>query len=329
MTYRILTLDGGGVRGMFTATLLSRLQEAARARGRDFLGDIDLFAGTSTGAVLALGLAKGLSPESLAGLYRDHAREVFQTSLVREITSVHGLLGAQYSSAPLAALLEERLGATTTLGALPRRVLVPAFNLDNLGAHGRPRSWAAKFFHNFPGPDSDGAELAVDVALRSSAAPTFFPPYQGYIDGGVVVNNPSMAALVQALDRDTGGQRLEDVRLLSVSAGFSSQFVPELRAESGVLWWARSLVELMVNGAGDIADYECAHLLGDQYHRLTGSLPSDIGLADVDALGTLGERAHEVSLEPALDWLEEHFWSGTDSRAPGRRPASDDALAAH
>ena len=79
--------------------------------------------------------------------------------------------------------------------------------MEDLSARDRAdpskRHWKPKFFHNLErGGSKDGGELVVDVALRTSAAPTYFPSYQGYVDGGVVANNPTMAALAQALDTD-------------------------------------------------------------------------------------------------------------------------------
>ena len=87
-------------------------------------------------------------------------------------------------------------------------VLIPSFQLDNQAPHAGQRQWKPKFFHNYPGPDSDGAELVVDVAMRTSAAPIYFPTYQSYIDGGVVANDPSMAALAHRNCR-AGDERQE------------------------------------------------------------------------------------------------------------------------
>jgi len=153
--YRILAIDGGGVRGVFAARILDRLQQET-----GFLDRTDLLAGTSTGGILALGLASGLAPARMAKLYLDHSREIFAASLVRKVATVDGVLGARYDNAALRKVARYVFG-DRKLGDLGKRVLIPTFDLDNgdgpvpLPA-GALRTWKPKFFHNFPGEDSDG-----------------------------------------------------------------------------------------------------------------------------------------------------------------------------
>ncbi len=201
-SYRILSVDGGGIRGLYAAVLLDRLVQQVPA----FLDGVDLLAGTSTGGIIVLALARGLRPADLVQFYKDKAGIIFDDSWTEALRDMARLVGAEYDNKNLQEILTGVFG-TTTLQQLNKRVLVPAFELDNQALPGQVRTWKPKFFHNFPGPDSDGQEVTVDVALRTSAAPTYFPVYQSYIDGGVVANNPSMAALAQAIDANTGKQR--------------------------------------------------------------------------------------------------------------------------
>jgi len=187
--YRILSVDGGGIRGLYAAVLLDRLTLEVPT----LVDRVDLVAGTSTGGIIALGLAHGLAPADLVALYRDRAKEIFDDSWLDDLKDLGGLTGADYDNENLKKLLGEIFGKRTTLKQLKKRVLVPTFDLDNESPAPGKRMWKPKFFHNYPGPDSDGEELVVDVALRTSAAPTYFPTYQGYIDGAVVANNPAMA----------------------------------------------------------------------------------------------------------------------------------------
>src|SRR3989442_12148843 len=213
--YRILSVDGGGIRGLYAAVLLDRLTREVPT----LVDRVDLVAGTSTGGIIALGLAHGLAPADLVALYRDRATEIFDDSWRDDLKHLAGLTGADYDSEQLKALLEDVFGKKTRLKQLKKRLLVPTFDLANESQDPGKRMWKPKFFHNYPGPDSDGAELVVDVALRTSAAPTYFPTYQGYIDGAVVANNPAMAALAQALDAGTGKQALRDGRPFALGAG--------------------------------------------------------------------------------------------------------------
>jgi len=194
MTYRILAFDGGGVRGVYTAVLLQRLSTEVPG----FINSVDLLAGTSTGGIIALGLASGRTPIELVSLYRDNAAKIFDSSWLHQLADLHGVSGAEYDNTNLAQILKELFGSLR-LGQLSKKVLVPSFQLDNQEPQAGKRKWKPKFFHNYPGPDSDGSELVVDVALRTSAAPVYFPTYQVYVDGGVAANDPSMAALARSI----------------------------------------------------------------------------------------------------------------------------------
>ena len=302
MAYHILSIDGGGIRGLLTAVLLERLVAAVPG----FLNRIDLFAGTSTGGIIILGLAKGLSPTDLVALYRDNAQRVFDDSWLHTLRDLWGLIGAKYENAGLQKILEGLLG-NATLADLPKRVLVPTFDLDNHGEKGQPRMWKPKFFHNFPGPDSDGQERVVDVAMRTSAAPTYFPVYQRYIDGGVMANNPSMAAVAQALDPGTGNQALADLRLFALGTGDNPTFIDGKNLDWGIKQWARTIVSLMIDGTMGVADYQCARLLGIHYFRLAPPLEQPISLDAKDKTAELIAIAQAVELGPTIDWLQNSF----------------------
>ncbi|MCA9668538.1 MAG: patatin-like phospholipase family protein [Myxococcales bacterium] len=293
--YRILSLDGGGVRGVYTAVLLKRLE--ARAPG--FLASIDLFAGTSTGGIIALALAFGLTPDDLIELYHDNAEAIFADSIADDMRDLGKLLGADYDQGPLRKLLEERFG-DKVLGDLVKRVLISAFDLDP-GEDQPERVWQPRFFHNYPpapGKPDDRTARIVDVALATSAAPTFFPSYRGYVDGGVAANNPSMCALAQALDKHTGKQKLEDIRLLSLSTGVDPRVVTGDTLDWGYVQWAPVLVHMMIEGPMQTAHYQCKRLLGETgYRRVAPLLPRAIGLDGAKHVADLIEYANDVDLD--------------------------------
>jgi hypothetical protein len=196
-----------------------------------------------------------------------------------------------------------------TLGQLPRRVLVSSFDLDNdpVRDPDETRTWKPKFFHNYPGSGSDAAQKIVDVALRTANAPTYFPIYQGYIDGGVVANNPSMCALAQALDEGTGGQHLGDIALLSISTGSYPKYLTSQDGDWGWAQWARPIIEIMFEGSVGVADYQCQRLLGIRYQRLNPILPAPISMDAVDQIPTLVQIAQSVNLEKTIIWLSRYF----------------------
>jgi len=302
-TYRILALDGGGIRGLYTAVLLNRLE----AQVPGFTGRVNLLAGTSTGGILALGLAKGMSPQALIDLYQDNGGAIFSRTLWHEIRDLGDLAGAKYDNKNLVRIIQSAFGSGTLNDLLPRHVLIPSFDLDNLAAAPAPRMWKPKFFHNFKGSDSDGAEKIADVALRTSAAPTYFPVHQGYVDGGVVANNPSMAALAQAIDASTGGQQLGDLRLFSIGTGITPTFVSGDTLDWGLAQWATVLANMMIEGMMGVADYECARLLGASYFRLAPVLPAPIPLDCAEKIPDLIDAANQVDITLAVNWLNANF----------------------
>ncbi len=303
MPFKILTFDGGGIGGLFTAVLLERI--AAQFPG--LLASVDLIAGTSTGGIIALGLAHNRSPAQLADLYRTHAKKIFDDSIWDNIRDFGNATGADHSNKNLKKVLTTEFG-TTPLSGLSKRVLIPTFDLDFSPEQGR-RTWKPKFFHNVPGPDSDGAELVVDVAMRTSAAPTYFPSYQGYIDGGVVANNPSMAALAAALDPRSGNQNLSNIVLLSFSTGCEDRYIKGDSHNWGWGQWAKPLVNIMINGVMGVADFQCKQILDHRYHRVDHVMDRTINLNDArDAtLHYLTTEAHTVNLAPTLAWLQTHW----------------------
>jgi patatin-like phospholipase/acyl hydrolase len=278
--------------------LLDRLSIAVPG----FTDRADLLAGTSTGGILALGLAKGMSPADLVSYYQKFGGKIFSRSLWHEIRDLGELIGAKYDNSNLIQALQTTF-ADRTLNDLPRHVLIPTFDLDNKKTPPDTRVWKPKFFHNFEGSQSDGTQKIVDVALRTSAAPTYFPVYQGYVDGGVVANNPSMAALAQALDSATGNQQLADLHLFSIGTGLTPTFVSGDTLDWGLAQWAHLLADMILEGMMGVADYECARLLGDRYFRLAPVLPDPIPL---DAAGKMPEligAANQVDIAPAVAWL--------------------------
>jgi uncharacterized protein len=298
--YHILACDGGGIRGLLTTILLERLEAAVPG----FLSKIDLYAGTSTGGILALGLASGITPTQARELYEVKAPEVFAVSVLDNMRDLGNAIGPQYGNVNLKRVLTEYFG-NKTLDDLPHKVLISSFDLDNGPDNPAPlRTWKPKFFHNFPGPDSDGKELVVDVALRTAAAPSFFPVYQGYTDGGVMANNPSMAALAQALEPSTGAQALADLSLLSLGTGRGNQFISVQDANWGWVQWAPHIIEIMLESSSGVADYECRQLLGPRYQRLDPLLPETINLGDVSKIPRLVDIAERVMLEATIDWLK-------------------------
>lgn len=305
--YRILSLDGGGIRGLITAILLARLDAEKGLSG--WLGRTDLIAGTSTGGLIALALARGASLAAIRALYEERGRSIFDDSWLDDVKDLGNILGAQYRTEKLAAELQGLLGAAR-LRDLRKRVLVTAFDLDNEDPRPDRRRWKPKIFHNFPGPDSDGAAPAWKVGLYTSAAPTYFPTVDGYVDGGVFANNPSMCALAQTQDARIGRRpALGNVALLSLGTGSSLLYVKGKKLDWGYAQWAQALLGVMFDGTVGIADYQCRQLLGARYHRLAPRFAAGeaFPLDAIDRIPELVAFAERVDIGPAAAWLRRHW----------------------
>ncbi|MBC7836058.1 MAG: patatin-like phospholipase family protein [Phycisphaerales bacterium] len=306
MSYRIMTFDGGGIGGLFTSVVLERLTDAFPS----LIGDVDLLAGTSTGGIIALCLAAGKPPRTLVDLYGTHGPDIFDDSWLDNVLDLGTAIGAQYDNHKLKKRLVESLGKLT-LGELAKHVLVPTFELhaDADAASGRPRIWKPTFFHNYTGDNGGASEPAVDIAMRTSAAPSYFPSYQGFIDGGVVANNPAMCALAQALDRSTGRQSLDDIRLISFGTGNDARYIKGESLDWGWGQWAKPLVSIMVGGVMGVTDYQCRRLLRECYHRVDRYLDKPVNLDDVRprTLKYLRVEAAKVDLGPTVEWLRKNW----------------------
>lgn len=265
--YRVLSLDGGGLRGLITARLLDRLNSSPAIKG--WLDSTDLFAGTSTGGILALGLANGKSPKEICNLYKNQGKKIFKDSLWDNIRDLGKIGGADYSNDNLKAELAKFFGKKT-LGDLKRKVAIPTFDLDNQAAP-HERTWKPKIFHNFKGADSDADTLVANVALYTSSAPTYFPSADGFIDGGVFANNPSIVGLAQAISGKNQADekaQLDEVVMLSIGTGVSLVYIEGQDLDWGYAQWAKPLINVLMDGVAGISDYQARQLLGNRYQRL-------------------------------------------------------------
>jgi len=146
------------------------------------------------------------------------------------------------------------------------------------------------------------------VALYTSAAPTFFPAVDGYIDGGVFANNPSMAALAQTQDHRAlkTPPRHDRIALLSIGTGTSLMRIERKNLDWGQAQWIKPLLNIMMDGVMGVADYQCRQILGARYHRLAPVFPPDqvIGLDAVDRIPDLVKFAEAVDISEAVKWLK-------------------------
>ena len=306
--YRILSIDGGGIRGIVTTVMMQRLQATPGLKG--FLDSVDLIAGTSTGGLLALGIARGLELDQIRDLYVDDGPDIFDDSWIDDLLDLGKLRGADYKIGPMRRVFKRVLGESTTLGQLQKRVLITAFDMDNENPDPLERTWKPKLFHNFPGDGSDRAELAYKVGMYTAAAPTYFPSVDGYIDGGVYANNPSMCALAQTQDkRYRPTPRINEVVMVSLGTGTSLFHIKGKTLDWGYAQWIKPLISLMLDGISGIADYQCSQMLRRRYHRQAPVFPADVSIPmdDVKKIPYMIQFAESLDLRPTIRWMRRHW----------------------
>lgn len=237
--FKILSIDGGGIKGIFPARVLAELEERF-LDGGSIADQFDLITGTSTGGIIALGLSIGLPANEIAKLYVDRGGEIFPPyaqgwwgRLVRRLHEARSFVYSRYDRAALQHMLEEAFG-NKLLGEARARLCIPACD----GRYGDV--YIFKTPHH---PDywKDQHEKMTTVACATAAAPTFFHPLESggfrFVDGGLWANNPIMVGLVDALACfDVDRHR---VRILSLGCGDEPYIVSDRVAGlGGKLPWA-------------------------------------------------------------------------------------------
>jgi len=246
--YLILACDGGGIRGYITASVIEKL--IGEPRAGNFLPQVRLTAGTSTGSFIALALAAGKDIAAIKALYaQPSARTLFPRNaaiagklgghppphgLGKRVENMWGmimghydeLIDTKYANTGVMAAAKSVLGASTTLSQLAP-VVVNTLQLADTSV--TPNTWRPVTISNLGGSPF-GAMYAWEAGMCSGAAPIYFPPYSptsaplGYCaDGGLYANNPSLAAISSAIAE---GVLLRDIHLLSFDTGTTADSMP-------------------------------------------------------------------------------------------------------
>jgi hypothetical protein len=303
---KILTIDGGGIKGVFPASFLATLEESIPGKVGEYF---DLIVGTSTGGIIAVALGLGFSGAEILALYQDLGRTVFADNGWRRL--LRQVRIAKYDSAPLRAALLSEFGERR-LGESAARLVIPSVNLNTGEVH------IFKTAHH-PRLATDFRELAVDVALATAAAPTYFPTHVSaagvpLIDGGLWANNPAGMAAVEALsmlDWKKG-----EFEILSISCTGSPLDVDVGRGKGhGLAYWGLRIVDTMFCAQSSASLGTALHLAGhDHVVRIDPSAPAGrykldstehllslAGLGRTEArkaLPTLRDRFFGVKAEP-------------------------------
>ena len=295
--YRVLSMDGGGIRCLCHPTVLRRVL----ARFPDFLDTVSMFCGCSGSSPVAAGFALGLDTAQI--------KEVITLSAVQTLSKKEGnqVTGFMYTSRWNRTLCDIVFGETR-MRDLPRAVVVPAFLIDN-GRDGAARHADSLFLTN---AGAHGDDRIADVCLRSGSAPTYFRCYQGYVDGGVFANNPSACGIAAAagVPPNGYGADLRDIVCLSLGTGFSGQpfFSDEsVMSSGGIVQWGMGILDLYDLSQRFFVDNNNRLLLGDRYFRFMPQV-AGIKLDNIAQIDELNALAETMDIQPLLDWIEKYWY---------------------
>jgi hypothetical protein len=267
---KILSIDGGGIRGLIPALVLAEIETRT---GKAVADCFDLIAGTSTGGILALGFARDdgsgrprYTAKDLAGIYQTRGKEIFSRSLWKGATSLGGLADELYSHKGLDAVLDEYFG-NEPLGAALTHTLITSYDIQNR---------QPVFFKSWR--EEHRSVQMKHAARATSAAPTYFEPAlvpvggatRALIDGGVFINSPSVSAYAEAKKIFP-----EETDFFVLSLGTGELIRPIAFAEAkdwGKAGWLAPLLSCMFDGAADAANYQMKMFLGNRYVRMQTSL---------------------------------------------------------
>jgi patatin-like phospholipase/acyl hydrolase len=302
---KVLSIDGGGIRGIIPATVLAEIE---RRTGSRIAQLFDLIAGTSTGGILALGLVRPSDADpstphfeaaDLAALYEQKGGEIFQRSSWHVALALDNLLGEKYSAQGLELVLDEYFGGTMLSQAVTE-TLVTSYELETrtpwLFARHKARDPAKKA--DFP---------MKFVARATSAAPTYFEPEElatqdpplGFVDGGVYANNPAYA---EARDIHPDA---DDVLVVSLGTGQLTRPIHFADAKDwGLAHWAKPILDVVFDGVSDTVDHQlgvlCAARGGvRRYFRYQTELT--VGSDDMDNVTTTNIQALKGRAEELIE----------------------------
>ncbi|RBP18069.1 hypothetical protein DFR50_10111 [Roseiarcus fermentans] len=309
-TYRILSIDGGGIRGVFPAAFLARIEEHLK---RPIGSYFDLIAGTSTGGIIAIGLGLGLPARELLRLYEEKGPAIFaqdadavENWFRRRWLNLMHWFTTKHSSEPLKVALTEVLGEKR-LGESRTRLVIPAWHpvLE--------RVYIYKTAHHLR-LETDYKQPALDAAMATAAAPTFLAPYVTsdsveLVDGGVWANNPVGVAAIEAVGLLKWPA--DRIKILSIGTTYDVQAVPRFR---GKMPMALRVSRLFMAGQSHSALGTAKIITGSDHTRkaiwrIDQAAPEGrYTLDNTSRIAEMKSRARAEAREQ-LSELREHFFS--------------------
>ena len=299
-----LSFDGGGVRGVVSLELLKNLQQDAQFNYKNF----DIYAGTSTGSILALCCACGMEIDEIISDYEDMSRSVFSNG------HFFSFLYEKYSADELKkkilhVLKKNGYSEDTLIKDLPKKIVITTVKLDDKES-GR---WTLEFIENIT--EGGGNVKVIDAILDSTAAPMFFPSHQNHVDGGMGMNDPCLAALTYALE--LSDYDLKDIVILSIGTGYENRYIKDNEDWGFFQWFIKSpdasagsapLTVMIMDVEQQMTAQITSKMLGDSFKKIDFLLKEAIALDDYEKIDTLIEFTKDFIQNNPDEWKEICRW---------------------
>lgn len=323
---RILSIDGGGIRGILPGVILARLEKKLQEKSKNkklrLADQLDFISGTSTGGILGLtylfpdetGKKSKFSAQDAVNLYLERGDKIFDVSLSQKIRSLNGITDEKYNAKEIEEALKDNFG-DTKLNALLKPCLITAYDIQNRKA----------FFFRQHKANIDINNFKVrDVARSTSAAPTYFEvahvmndlgsPFN-LVDGGVFANNPTLCAYSEVRTMDFDGihnPSANDMFIVSIGTGSVKKSYPYKAAKNwGQVQWIKPIIDIMMSGNSETVHYHLKQIFDTlskrdkaDYYRLEptlGNASSEMDNASPKNLVALEEAAKSYISKPEVD----------------------------
>ncbi|MFY0627532.1 MAG: patatin-like phospholipase family protein [Reichenbachiella sp.] len=327
---RILSIDGGGIRGIIPGQILVEIEKAFSKEFEFEVWDyFDMIAGTSTGGILTCAYlcpdGKSKKPkftsEEVVGLYFERGDEIFDVPFFHQIRSGAGILDEKYPADGIEDALHDYFG-DIWLKDLLKPTVVTSYDIKNRRGH---------FFYQHKA-DTPAYNFRVkDVCRATSAAPTYFECEKvtsqskesfPLIDGGVFVNNPSLVSYAEGREifngKDGKKATAKDMKILSLGTGYSRKKYHYSKARNyGKAQWVQPIIDIMMSGSAEVAHYQLRKIFDTipnpkQYLRIDGDLkgtPVDPEMdcatyENMNHLKDFGIKLFKDNKKQIMEWLE-------------------------
>ena len=288
--FYILSIDGGGIRGVFAAQILKCIKEELKIK---FFEKFDIIAGTSTGSIIAAGLAIDYPIEEIVDLYQKKGKKIFYRNYSEKFNWINwkGFFKSKYTN----KYLKQELSSVfqdKTLSNTKTRLIIPASDISNGNVFVLKSNYDPNFVR-------DKDIRIADAVLASCSAPTYFDPHKikKYLlaDGGLWANNPSLVALTEAMGRRLQISR-KNIRIISIGTGIGKKYYDpkDVKKQWGLKQWGTGLVSTIMNLQSVNVDNIVRFILDeDKFLRINFEADSGIALDDIDSIENFISRGDE------------------------------------